>query len=120
MIQTTSPPAASRKWLRINHGGILPPPPCCCMPPCLSQMTSIVKPNNAVITHVIKAAHSIRRPPWAGACQRENYASPPPAVGDRRPPVAAERLRPQAHPRRRLAPLVLGAVDHRDGAFDEI
>jgi hypothetical protein len=33
-----------------------------------------------------------------------------PAVRDRRAPVAAERLRPQLHTRRRLAALVLGAV----------
>src|SRR5207302_4341775 len=37
-----------------------------------------------------------------------------PAVRDRRPAVAAERLRPQLHARRSLAALVLGAVDHCD------
>src|SRR4051794_22526412 len=43
-----------------------------------------------------------------------------PAVGDRRAAVPAERLRPQAHARRRLAALVLGAVDHRERAVDEL
>ena len=40
----------------------------------------------------------------------------PATVRDRRAPVAAERLRAQAHSRRCLPPLVLGPVDHRHGA----
>src|SRR3954453_18954893 len=43
-----------------------------------------------------------------------------PAVRDRGPAVAPERLRPQAHARRGLAPLVLGAVDHRERAVDDL
>src|SRR5581483_11425943 len=43
-----------------------------------------------------------------------------PAVRDRSPPVAAERLRAQLHSRRRLAALVLGAIDHRERALDHV
>ena len=43
-----------------------------------------------------------------------------PAVGDRRAAVAAEGLRPQLDARWRLAALVLGAVDHRQRAFDDL
>ena len=43
-----------------------------------------------------------------------------PAIGDRQPPVAAERLRPELHARRRLAALVLGAVDERDCPLDDV
>ena len=46
--------------------------------------------------------------------------STPPAVRDRRPAVAAERLRPQLHARRRLAALVLGPVDERDDLLDDV
>src|SRR5256714_711589 len=46
--------------------------------------------------------------------------SAPPAIRDRRPPVTAERLRPQPHPRRRLPPLVLRPVDERDRARDDV
>src|SRR5919106_2356675 len=43
-----------------------------------------------------------------------------PAIRDRRPPVAAERLRAQLHARRRLAALVLGTVDQRDHLLDDV
>ena len=39
------------------------------------------------------------------------------AIGDRHAPVAAERLRVQLQPRRRLPPLVLRAVDHAGDAL---
>src|SRR3954451_22901522 len=48
------------------------------------------------------------------------FGSVTPAVRDRRSAVAPERLRPQAHARRGLAPLVLGAVDHRERAVDDL
>src|SRR6266545_1632501 len=54
----------------------------------------------------------------AGAGRRRDLAAP--AVRDRRAAVAAERLRSQPHARGRLAALVLGAVDHRDRALDEL
>src|SRR5438477_3728316 len=96
------------------------------MPPRLSQIVSITKPKSAVMTHAINAAHSIRhlleefrRTVYLGAfCG--NYALPAPAVRDRRSPVASEGLRAQADTGRRLAALVLGAVDHRDGALDDV
>ena len=50
--------------------------------------------------------------PTARPLHRDSFLVAPP-VRDRRPPVAAERLRAQLHPGRRLAALVLGAVDHR-------
>ena len=43
-----------------------------------------------------------------------------PAVRDRRAAVAAERLRPQLHSGRRLPSLVLGTVDHRHRALDDV
>ena len=43
-----------------------------------------------------------------------------PAVRDRRPPVAAERLRVQLHAGRGLAALVLGAVDERERPLDHV
>src|SRR5690242_9469959 len=43
-----------------------------------------------------------------------------PAVRDRGAAVAAERLRPQLDPRRGLAALVLGAVDHPQRALDDL
>ena len=48
----------------------------------------------------------------------DSWLSTAPAVRDRRPPVAAERLRPQLHARRRLAALVLGAVDQGERPVD--
>src|SRR5712692_4059508 len=56
---------------------------------------------------------------YLGACAR-NYGLAAPVVCDRRPAVAPERFRPQPHARRRLAALVLGAVDHRDGALHDV
>ncbi len=44
---------------------------------------------------------------------------PRPAVGDRQAPVAAERPRPQLDARRRLAALVLRAVDERQRPLDD-
>src|SRR5436309_698887 len=43
-----------------------------------------------------------------------------PTVRDRRPPVATERLRRQAHARRCLPALVLRAVDQFDGPGDDV
>src|SRR5207247_113249 len=63
MIQTTSPLAASRKWLRISGGRIrLPASCCCCIPPRISQIESSTKPPPAVITQAINAAHFITPP----------------------------------------------------------
>src|SRR5437588_13126806 len=63
MIQTTSPPAASRKWLRINGGRIRLPASCCWrIPPRMSQIESSTKPPPAVITQAISAAHFITPP----------------------------------------------------------
>src|SRR4051812_29730771 len=63
MIQTTSPPAASRKWLRINGGRIrLPTSDCWRIPPRISQIESSTKPPPAVITQAISAAHFITPP----------------------------------------------------------
>src|ERR671934_1263208 len=60
MIQRTSPPAASRKWLMISGGRIrFPASRCCCMPPRASQIDKSTNPPPAVTTHVIKAAHFI-------------------------------------------------------------
>src|SRR5437773_6258497 len=60
MIQTTSPPAASRKWLRISGGRIRLPASCCWrIPPRISQIESSTKPPPAVITQAINAAHFI-------------------------------------------------------------
>src|SRR5207237_3322610 len=60
MIQTTSPPAASRKWLRINGGRIRLPASCCWrIPPRISQIESSTKPPPAVISQAISAAHFI-------------------------------------------------------------
>src|SRR5215210_7269646 len=46
-------------------------------------------------------------------------SSPPIAVRDRHAPVASERLRRDLDTRRRLPPLVLGAVDELDHPVDE-
>src|SRR5204862_7888125 len=60
MIQTTRPPAASRKWLRISGGRIRLPASCCWrIPPRISQIESSTKPPPAVITQAINAAHFI-------------------------------------------------------------
>src|SRR5438874_535512 len=71
MIQTTSPPAASRKWLRISGGRIRLPASCCCrIPPRISQIESSTKPPPAVITQAINAAHFITPPLFASASER--------------------------------------------------
>src|SRR5437588_9343641 len=71
MIQTISPPAASRKWLRISGGRIRLPPACCCrIPPRISQIESSTKPPPAVITQAINAAHIITPPLFAPASER--------------------------------------------------
>src|SRR5438309_7821774 len=57
---------------------------------------------------------------FTSAHARENYGLASPVVRDRRPAVAPERLRPQPHSRGRLPALVLGAVDHRDGALHDV
>src|SRR5213082_3397804 len=63
MIQTTRPPAASRKWLRIRGGRIRLPPSCCWrIPPRINQIESSTKPPPAVITQAISAAHFITPP----------------------------------------------------------
>src|SRR5437588_1527593 len=63
MIHTTSPLAASRKWLRMSGGRIrLPAPPCCCIPPRASQIVSSTKPPPAVTIHAISAAHFMSAP----------------------------------------------------------
>ena len=54
------------------------------------------------------------------ARQADLTASAPPAVGDRRPPVAAEGARAELDARRRLAALVLGAVDERERPADDL
>src|SRR3954471_2241928 len=60
MIQMTSPPAASRKWLRIKGGRIRLPASCCCfIPPRISQIESNTKPPPAVISQAMSAAHFI-------------------------------------------------------------
>src|SRR5205823_5297600 len=46
--------------------------------------------------------------------------SPGPAVRDRGPPVAAERLRAELHPRRRLAAFVLGPIDEGERALHHL
>src|SRR6476660_9336291 len=56
-----------------------------------------------------------------GGCARVwRGGLPGPAVGDRRAAVAAEGLRRQANSRRGLPPLVLGAVDQRERALDDV
>src|SRR2546425_7827114 len=63
MIQTTNPPAASKKWLRISGGRIRLPASCCWrIPPRISQIESSMKPPPAVITQAISAAHFITPP----------------------------------------------------------
>src|SRR3954467_4833324 len=63
MIQTTSPPAASRKWLRIKGGRIRLPASCCCfIPPRISQIESNTKPPPAVISQAMSAAHFMSAP----------------------------------------------------------
>src|SRR6266536_3525019 len=52
--------------------------------------------------------------------RRAGWGSTAPAVRDRRAPVAAEGLRPEAHARRSLPTLVLGPIDHRHGALHEL
>src|SRR5881227_3691422 len=71
MIQTTSPPAASRKWLRISGGLIRLPASCCWrIPPRISQIESRTKPPPAVITQAINAAHFIT-PSFVRTSERE-------------------------------------------------
>src|SRR5205807_1224750 len=63
MIQTTNPPAASRKWLRISGGRIRLPASCSWrIPPRISQIESSTKPPPAVITQAMSAAHFITPP----------------------------------------------------------
>src|SRR6266542_3990387 len=133
MIHSSSPVAASRKWLRMSAGLILVPGSRPCrMPPRASQIDSRTKPPPAVAIHAIKAAHSIASPPFADLLVpvgREYESShqavwkarsAAPAVRDRQAPVASEGLRAQLHAGRRLAALVLGAVDHREGVVDHV
>src|SRR6266545_1393127 len=62
MTQTTRPPPASKKWLRISGGLIrLPTSRCCCIPPRESQTASSTNPPPAVTIQEINAAHSIAR-----------------------------------------------------------
>ena len=51
---------------------------------------------------------------------RLKRGSAAPAVRDRHPPVAAEGLRAELHAGRRLAALVLGPVDQRERALDDV
>src|SRR5262252_8352049 len=64
-----------------------------------------------------------RRRSWPGF-RRGLWTSPTgsaaPAIRDRRPPVTPECLRPQPHARRSLSPLVLGAIDERNGPSHEV
>src|SRR5439155_15551639 len=70
MTQTTSTPAASRKWLRISGGRIRLPASCCWrIPPRISQIESSTKPPPAVITQAINAAHFITPPLVASASE---------------------------------------------------
>src|SRR5436190_13916749 len=70
MIQTTSPPAASRKWLRISGGRIRLPASCCWrIPHRSSQIQSRTKPPPAVITQTINPAHFITPPLFASASE---------------------------------------------------
>src|SRR6266545_379177 len=63
MIQTTSPAAASKKWLRISGGRIRLPASCCWrIPPRLSQIDSRTTPPPAVMTQATSAAHFIAPP----------------------------------------------------------
>src|SRR5689334_9232682 len=132
MIQITRPVAASRKWLRIRGGRIrFPPLRPCRMPPLESQIASNTNPPPAVAIHAISAAHSIPRLLGRGyrsgvRTVRANGFCPAgkrltlPAVGDRRAAVAAEGLRRQANPGRRLPALVLGAVDQRERPLHDV
>src|SRR5436190_1912584 len=118
MIQITRPVAASRKWLRINAGRIfVPGVPSCRMPLRDSQIASSTKPPPAVTTHAISAAHFILPPfPLTGSATE----LPAPAVCQRGPSVTPEGLGRQPNARRRLAALVLGAVDELDGPVDHL
>src|SRR5262245_26848024 len=124
MIQSTSPIAASAKWLRISPGRMRDPASrAVCMPPRETQIESKTKPPIAVRSHAMSAIHSMVPPRSFG--DRGTYSqtrqfSAAPTIRDRQAPVAAERLRAQLHPRRRLPPLVLGAVDHRERAVDDL
>src|SRR5262245_50863600 len=124
MIHSTSPIAASAKWLRISGGRILDPASRAdCMPPRETQIESRTKPPPAVRIHAMSAIHSMVPPRSFG--DRGTYAqirriSAAPLVRDRQAPIAAERLRPKLDPRRSLPALVLGAVDHRQRAVDDL
>src|SRR5205809_2980546 len=124
MIQSTSPVAASAKWLRISPGRILDPGSrACCIPPRATQIESRTNPATAVRSHATSAIHSMVPPRVRGS--RGIYARPgrisaAPEIRDRQPPVAAERLGAELHPGRRLSALVLGAVDHRERAVDDL
>src|SRR5919202_999812 len=131
MIQITSPVAASAKWLTIS-GGRMRARSRWRMPPRANQIASITKPPPAVAIQVTSAiqliaaaARTICSLPLLGdggsyGRPATMVSLPAPAVGNRRSPVAAERLLPQADAGRRLSALVLGAVDQRDGALDDV
>src|SRR5580765_4007612 len=53
-------------------------------------------------------------------CSRRRGSLAGPAVRDRRAAVAAEGLRAELDAGRRLAPLVLSAVDHRERPVDDV
>src|SRR5919204_1122526 len=128
MIQSTSPVAASPKWLRISGGRIfVPGSRPCFMPPRESQVANSTTPPPAVATQAISAAHSTEsasfRPvpsiPAARAVKRTTRLTAP-AVCDRCAAVAAEGLWREPDAWRRLATLVLGAVDQGEGPLDDV
>src|SRR5918911_4964169 len=121
MIQMTSPPAASRKWLRMSGGRILglPGSPRCRIPPRRSQMASRTNPPPAVTTHAMSAAHFIAASfPSSKNCSASLLAAP--QIRNRGAAIAAECLRAEADAGRGLAALVLGAVDQRERALDDV
>src|SRR5919109_4647050 len=61
MIQSTSPPAARPKWLKMSGGRMRRPDSRCCRtPPRVTQMERRTNPPPAVKTQVMSAAHSMR------------------------------------------------------------
>src|SRR5690349_15036572 len=126
MIHSTSPSAASAKWLRIRGGRMrLPASRACCMPPRATQIESRTKPPAAVRIQRMRANHSMVPPQSLGSrsvcpVELDLETSAAPAVRDREAPVAPEGLRPQLHTGRGLPPLVLGAVDHGERAVDDL
>src|SRR6185436_20361002 len=82
MIQSTSPVAASRRWVRRNAGRMRPRSRCS-MPPFLSQIPNTTKPPPAVTIQKRAQPSSFLLVQYSHAVDEDDRAPEPPPDGER-------------------------------------